>query len=231
LAFGFWILDFGFSISWARARLESEILDFRFCIVEPCHSDPAAGAALSASPSVAKAVQISGRSWGLRSLLCGKALPFRPKSPKCYCFPPREGCTFRRRKTGCIENGSIGKAQPFPSTDGRSRRLYPIARIVIWTSPVAHKPEKSLLRKQEFTDLQCRGIRQPGQRPGLPTGGFLCGLSPRRRYCGSLARYQTCAHRWMGRRAAEEGKMRPPLRYSAARIKGVAIPPSNAKAG
>jgi hypothetical protein len=28
----------------------------------------------------------------------------------------------------------LGKAQPFPSTDGRSRKLCAIARIVIWTS-------------------------------------------------------------------------------------------------
>jgi len=106
----------------------------------------------SADVSV-KAVEISGSFWGLRPSLCGKALPFRPKSPKCYCLPPREGCAFTRRKTGCIKS-AIGKAQPFPSTDGRSRRSYPIPRIVICTS------------------LRCPSARR---WPGLETDGLLCG--------------------------------------------------------
>jgi hypothetical protein len=63
--------------------------------------------------------------WGLRPWLCGKALPFRPRSPKYYCFPPREGCAFTRRKTGCIKTGAFGKAQPFRIASGGAAARIP----------------------------------------------------------------------------------------------------------
>ena len=65
-----------------------------------------------------KAVRISGGSWGLRPLLCGKALPSRLNSPKYYCLPPREGAAFTRRQKGRMKSGGNGKAQPFRIASG-----------------------------------------------------------------------------------------------------------------
>jgi len=75
-----------------------------------------------------------------------KGSAFRAETAPSYnCFPPREGCAFTRPKTGYVKINVIGKAQPFPSTEGRSRRSHPIAGIAIWTSPAHEPPLRSFL--------------------------------------------------------------------------------------
>ena len=78
--------------------------------LEGCRTGLADEAGHRRCQGVSRAVQISQGPRGLRPLLCGKARPFRAKSPKYSLFPPREGSAFPRRKTGCTKRGAAGNA-------------------------------------------------------------------------------------------------------------------------
>ena len=87
----------------------------------------------------------------------GSALPAQLVLVPTSSAPP-EGLAFRRRGAGWLVGCAIGKAQPFPSTDGQSRTPQLTGSRVILTSLARRYP------------LALRW-------PGLATDGFLRGSS------------------------------------------------------